>query len=170
FFTATPASAMILLTMPSRCAVISISFSTMIGPEARNSGCAIELLDVLVPAFSAGVADSDAATVVGGDAGEFVHAMPDISHIAITVNGADFVIRPSTSNYHPNQLQSFDQIHIAGRRNITTPAARHPVIIFPRPCIPARNAASGLGTPTRAKNTGSVSLKTPSGLTTATCP
>src|SRR5215467_59672 len=57
------------------------------------------------------------------------------------------------SPHHPNQLQSLDQVHIAGRRSNTSPAGRHLVTIFPRPCMPARSAASALVTPTRAKNT-----------------
>src|SRR6476659_10594788 len=90
---------------------------------------------------------------------------------------ADFDINFFTSDFlllnslhHPNQLHSFDQTHMAGLRSSTTPAECQSVTIFPLPCMPARRTASGFATPTRAKNTTSVSLNTPCGLTTTTCP
>src|SRR5215469_7101185 len=73
-------------------------------------------------------------------------------------------------SYQPNQFHSFVQLHIPTRRNITTPAGRQPVEIFPRPCIPPRNRLSKLATLTRAKKTGSVFCRTPCGLMTATSP
>lgn len=41
--------------------------------------------------------------------------------------------------HHPNQAQSFDQIHMTGWRKNTLPAGCHPVATLPRPCIPARS-------------------------------
>jgi hypothetical protein len=47
---------------------------------------------VLVSTWAAGVADSDAANVAGGDAGELVQPMPAVSHNAMAVVIPIFVI------------------------------------------------------------------------------
>src|SRR5215467_4422964 len=74
---------MIFAMTPSRCAETSISFSTMIGPEARKSGD--ELLAALVSTRTGGDAGSEAATVTGGDAGEVVQAIAARSQSAIAI-------------------------------------------------------------------------------------
>src|SRR6266496_1550621 len=91
FFTGAPGSAMIFETTPSRCAATSTSSSTIIGPEARNSGTD-GVFAVLVSTRAAGIADSEAATVAGGDAGALEQAMPAVSHNAIAVVIPIFVI------------------------------------------------------------------------------
>src|SRR6476660_10195004 len=118
-------------------------------------------------------AASAADTVEGGEAGELVQAMLNDNGRTMKKMLTDFDINFLTSDFlflnsphHPNQLHSFDQTHMAGLRSSTTPAECQSVTIFPLPCIPARNAASWFVTPTRAKNTTSVSFKTPCGLTT----
>ena len=63
----------------------------MIGPEARNSG-RDEVFAVLVSTCAAGVADSAAETVAGGDAGELVQAIPAVSQSPIPIIIAGLLI------------------------------------------------------------------------------
>src|SRR5258708_4747020 len=115
------------------------------GPEVTNSTAA-------VGAANCAACDGEgsaAATAPVGDAGELEHAVTGMSHKATAPSGKTFFMN-NPFNYQPNQFHNFVQIQMPMRRNITTPAARHPVEIFARPCMPERSAASGFATDTRA--------------------
>src|SRR5258708_15552321 len=131
----------------------------MMGPDATKSPALDEAFIVLLEAAGAAAADT---TLTAGAAGELLQAaLSNITRTRGAILNMTLMEAVLLFPHHPNQSQSLLQIHIPGRRNITTPAGRQPVETLPRPCMPERNMPLGLATLTRAKNTRSSFCKTP---------